>query len=257
MTTLQDQAHALVEGPAAILRKDLNADSHELAHQVPEVRGAVQNAQPSSSNAEVVRDIGWHKAKVEIPDPLIGGYTNGELFQFIRRFNKDVFDVRAVPMEIARGLDLNDAWSQDHATDKLTLHLERIYLTVVLGFASLGKQVSRLRSWKETRRTSAFCAVYFTAWLLDLLIPLVLGTLILVVSSVGARNALFPPAPRALVNIMTGGIQKPQAGQLGTNDTLTGAPEKQPGEAMEEEAANFVDNVRHNLQRAIGMHSKP
>ncbi|KAK5445269.1 hypothetical protein LTS15_010050 [Exophiala xenobiotica] len=257
MATLQDQAHALVEGPAAILRKDLNADSHELAHQVPEVRGAVQTAQPSSSNAEVVRDIGWHKANVEIPDPLIDGYTNGELFQLIRRFNKDVFDVRAVPMEIARGLDLNDAWSQDHATDKLTLHLERIYLTVVLGFASLGKQVSRLRSWKETRRTSAFCAVYFTAWLLDLLMPLVLGTLILVVSSVEARNALFPPAPRALVNIMTGGIQKPQAGQLGTNDTLTGAPEKQPGEAMEEEAANFVDNVRHNLQRAIGMHSKP
>jgi hypothetical protein len=88
MATLQDQAHALVEGPAAILRKDLNADSHELAHQVPEVRGAVQTAQPSSNNAEVVRDIGWHKANVEIPDPLIGGYTNGELFQFIRRFNK-------------------------------------------------------------------------------------------------------------------------------------------------------------------------
>ncbi|KAK5469106.1 hypothetical protein LTR55_011370 [Exophiala xenobiotica] len=99
--------------------------------------------------------------------------------------------------------------------------------------------------------------VYFIAWLLDLLMPFVLGTLILVVSSVEARNALFPPAPRALVNIMTGGIQKPQAGQLGTNDTLTGAPEKQPGEAMEEEAANFVDNVRHNLQRAIGMHNKP
>ncbi|KAK5188541.1 hypothetical protein LTR92_011426, partial [Exophiala xenobiotica] len=257
MATLQDQSHVLVEGPAAILRKDLNADSHELAHQVPEVRGAVQTTQPSSSNAEVVRDIGWHKANVEIPDPLIGGHTNRELFQFIRRFNKDVFDVRAVPMEIASGLDLNDAWSQDHAADKLTLHLERIYLTVVLGFASLGKQVSRLRSWKETRRTSAFCAVYFTAWLLDLLMPLLLGTLILVASSVEARNALFPPAPRALVNIMTGGCQKPQAGQLGTNDTLTGAPEKQPGEAMEEEAANFVDNVRHNLQRAIGMHNKP
>ena len=87
--------------------------------------------------------------------------------------------------------------------------------------------------------------------------PLVLGTLILVVSSAEARNALFPPAPRALVNIRTGRIQKPQAGQLGTNDTLTGAPEKQPGEAVEEEAANFVNNVRHNLQRAVGMHNKP
>ncbi|KAJ6003855.1 hypothetical protein N7540_013137 [Penicillium herquei] len=57
--------------------------------------------------------------------------------------------------------------------------------------------------------------------------PLALGLLILVVSSIDARKVLFPPAPRSLVNIRTGGIQKPQAGVLGTNDTLTGAPEKQ------------------------------
>jgi hypothetical protein len=88
-----------------------------------------------------------------------------------------------------------------------------------------------------------------------MLMPLALGLLTLVVSSVQARNAIFPPAPRALVNIRTGGIQKPQAGLLGTNDTLTGAPEKQPREAIEEEAANFVDNVRHNFQRAVGMHN--
>ena len=70
-----------------------------------------------------------------------------------------MFDVKAVPIESASGLDLNDGWSQDHAKDKLTLNLQRIYLTVILGFASIGKQISRLRSWKETRRTSAFCAV--------------------------------------------------------------------------------------------------
>lgn len=89
-----------------------------------------------------------------------------------------------------------------------------------------------------------------------MILPVVLGTLIMVVSSVEARNALFPPAPRALVNITTGSFQKPQAGQLGTNYTLTGAPEKQPGEAIEEEAANFVTNLRHNIQKALGMHSK-
>lgn len=76
----------------------------------------------------------------------------------------------------------------------------------------------------------------------------------MVVSPVEVRNILFPSAPRALVNIRTGGIQKPQAGLLGTNDTLIGAPEKQPHEAIEDEAANFVDNVRHNIQRAVGMH---
>lgn len=97
---------------------------------------------------------------------------------------------------------------------------------------------------------------YFTAWSLDLLLPLFLATLVLLVSSEEVRDILFPQAPRALVNTSTGGIQKPQAGQLGTSDTLTGAPEKQPGEAVEEEAAKFVDNLRHLIQRAIGMQEK-
>jgi hypothetical protein len=88
VATLHDQPYALVEGAVEALRKDFNADSHELASKVPGVRGAVQTGFHSGSNAEVPRDIGWHKADVEIPDPLIGGYTNGELFAFIRRFNK-------------------------------------------------------------------------------------------------------------------------------------------------------------------------
>jgi hypothetical protein len=98
--------------------------------------------------------------------------------------------------------------------------------------------------------------VYFTAWFFNLIMPLVLGALIAIVSSPEARNTLFPPAPRALVNIKTGGLQKPQAGKLGTDDTLTGAPEKQPYEGIEEEAANFVNNIRHNIQKAVGMHKE-
>ena len=77
-----------------------------------------------------------------------------------------------------------------------------------------------------------------------------------IIASPAARDVLFPPVPRALVNIGTGDIQKPPAGQLGTMDTLTGAPEKQEGEAVEEEAANFVTNLRHLVMRTIGMHEK-
>ena len=50
--------------------------------------------------------------------------------------------MEAVSPYVARGLDLNDAWSDEYATDKLTLHLQRLYLSVVLGFASFGKHVS-------------------------------------------------------------------------------------------------------------------
>lgn len=88
LATLRDQADASIESPIEVLKKDLNAESHELAYEVPEAPGAIQTEYPSDGNPEVVRDIGWHKATIEIPDPLIGGYTNGELFAFIRRFNK-------------------------------------------------------------------------------------------------------------------------------------------------------------------------
>jgi hypothetical protein len=88
LATLRNQAFASMEGSIEILRKDFNADSHELAYEVPEARGATQTEYPKCSNAGITRDIGWHKTNIEIPNPLIDGYTNGELFAFIRRFNK-------------------------------------------------------------------------------------------------------------------------------------------------------------------------
>jgi len=87
-----------------------------------------------------------------------------------------------------------------------------------------------------------------------MLVPLFLGILILIITSPDARDIMFPPAPIALININTGEAQIPPAGQLGTSNTLTGAPEKQEGEAVEEEAANFVNNLRHVTMRAVGMH---
>ena len=56
-------------------------------------------------------------------------------------------------------LDLTEGWEDDHAAQKMSLNLERIYLTVVLGMASVAKHVARFRSWKETRRTAISCLV--------------------------------------------------------------------------------------------------
>ena len=57
------------------------------------------------------------------------------------------------------------------------------------------------------------------------------------------RSQLFPPAPIALVDKDTGGVQKPKAGVLGSHDSITGAPEKFKGEAAEQEASNLVASV--------------
>lgn len=47
---------------------------------------------------------------------------------------------------------------------------------------------------------------------------------------------MFPPAPIALVDKDTGGVQKPKAGVLGSHDSVTGAPQNFKGEAAEQEA---------------------
>lgn len=238
------------------IQKELNPDSHGIARQNPTIQGAVTQHQiPGILDGRTITDIGWHKDPTMIPDPLIRGYTNGEVFSYVRRFNKDVFDVRSVPMEVTSGLDLNESWAPDYVTEKIPLQLQRLYLTYALGVASLIRHVSRLRSWHETQRTASFCAVYAVAWLLDMLVPTVLALLIALICSKEARDTLFPPAPLALVDISKGTLKKPQAKEgLGTSNTLTGAPEKQEGEAREQEAANFADNIRHLITRSIGMH---
>jgi hypothetical protein len=70
-----------------------------------------------------------------------------------------------------------------------------------------------------------------------------------------SREILFPPAPLALVSATTGGIQKPKAGVLGSTDSATGAPENHKGEAVEAEAANFVNSIASvALSSASGKH---
>jgi hypothetical protein len=64
-------------------------------------------------------------------------------------------------MEVTSGLDINEAWAPDYVTEKVPLQLQRLYLTYVLGLASLIRHISRLRSWRERRRTATFCAVSF------------------------------------------------------------------------------------------------
>ena len=118
-----------------------------------------------------------------------------------------------------------------------------------------GKHIVRLRSWRETQRTAWFCAVYFAAWFLDILVPVLSLTAVALIAYPPIRPIMFPPAPIALVSASTGGIQKPKAGTLGSHDSATGAPENHKGEAVEQEASNFVTGIASiALSSATGKH---
>lgn len=153
------------------------------------------------------------------------------------------------------GLDLYVADEEEFSPDKLRANIERLYMTVIVGMVGFGKHIARLRSWRERNRTLAFMGVYFVAWILDFLLPTILSFVIVLILYPSSRNYCFPPVPMSLIDGKTGAFKKPAAGVLGSDDSLTGAPEKHQGEAVEQEASNFVNGFTSiALSSASGKH---
>lgn len=232
---------------------DAPSDSHALANADHEEKGHAQQEHDGGG----VRDLGWNEHPNDVPMPLVGGLPNEELWALVRRFNKQMYHVRATNATLLGGLDLNIVEDEEFSPDKLRSNLERLYMTIIIGFMGGGKHIARIRSWREPRRTSAFFAAYLVAWLFNFLVPLFFTILIALIAYPPSRSYLFPPAPLALVDSKTGGVQSPSAGVLGSHDSATGAPEKHKGEAVEQEASNFVTGIGHiALSSAAGKHDQ-
>ncbi|EOO04244.1 hypothetical protein UCRPA7_226 [Phaeoacremonium minimum UCRPA7] len=224
-----ETANTLMEDPSL---------SHALATDDHDEKGLAQQ-----DHDEEVMDLGWNEKKQDIPTPLVGGMDNEELWLLVRRFNKQMYHVKAIPNPVPGGLDLNIADEEEFSPDKLRANIERLYMTVIVGILGVVKHIGRLRSWRETRRTAGFASAYFIAWIFDLIVPLIAATLVALIAYPPSRGFLFPPAPLALVDSKTGGVQKPKSGVLGSHDSATGAPENHKGEAVEQEASNFVNGI--------------
>lgn len=166
-----------------------------------------------------------------------------------------MYHVKALAEPPLAGLDLNIADEEEFSPDKLRANIERLYMTVGIGMVGLWKHIARLRSWRERNRTLAFGGVYFLAWAIDILIPTIIAFLIILIVYPPARSYCFPAAPIALIDSKTGGVKKPAAGVLGSDNSLTGAPEKHQGEAVEQEASNFVNGFTSiAISSAAGKH---
>ena len=128
------------------------SDSHALANAQHEEKGAVQKNQKEGE----VRDMGWREQPTDV---LVGGLPNEELWTLVRRFNKQMYHVKATKDPLLGGLDLNIVDEDEFSPDKLRANVERLYMTVIIGMMAFGKHIARLRSWREPRRTAAFCTV--------------------------------------------------------------------------------------------------
>lgn len=140
------------------------SDSHALATASHDVQGAVQR---NSTDGEV-RDMGFQTSPV--PKELVGGLNNEELWTLVRRFNKQMYHVRATSETLLGGLDCNIVDEDEFSPDKLRANVERLYMTVIIGMMGVGNHVIRLRSWRERKRTGAFAAVGSISLLLLILL---------------------------------------------------------------------------------------
>ncbi|GAA95722.1 hypothetical protein E5Q_02379 [Mixia osmundae IAM 14324] len=241
--------HADSDGLAAPIKTSIEGINAKRASQDHEhVDLAEKRAQEGKDEKDViaaktdpVEDLGW-EPDVDAPAPLVQGVSNDQLWILLRRFNKQMYHVKALEAPPMQGLDLNIADEEEFSPDKLRATIERLYMTVIVGMTAFAKQIARLRSWQEPRRTTAFAVAYTFAWIFGKLGPLFVCLLLLLIVHPPARVYLFPPAPLALIDASTGKRKQTASGELGSKDSLTGASEEFKGEAVEQEASNFVNS---------------
>ena len=78
-----------VEAPEIVEahEEEMPTDSHDLANADHDEKGA---AQLNHGQTEV-KDLGWNDHPTDVPNPLVGGLPNEELWTLVRRFNKVSF----------------------------------------------------------------------------------------------------------------------------------------------------------------------
>ncbi|KAJ5695465.1 hypothetical protein N7536_005877 [Penicillium majusculum] len=209
----------------------LDDESHDLI-QTPEELGPLHALSPRPANTQ------WKASSQAVEETLAKGLSNEDLWMLIRRFNKQIYHVKAVHDTAALNLDLNRTENEQFPPEKLRMTLERFYISVVVGVTEFFRHITRLRSWKEPARTTIFCAGYFVAWAVDLLVPTILGIVVALIMVPPVRILLFP----GLAKTDGSNGSSPPEGQVQSEDSLTGAPEHHKGEAAEQEAKNMVDS---------------
>lgn len=228
---------------------DSPTSSHALASETVRIAPGEDSVQHPKGAAQFehddveVKNLGWNEQARNVPVPVVGGLTNEDLWTLVRRFDKQVFHVKKIEERPLADLDMNIADDEEFSPEKLRAQLERLYMVVLVALFSFWKHIVRLRSWRERRRSAAFLSVYTLVWLLDLIVPTIAAFLMVLILYPPSRSYCFPPVPPSLIDSTTGGLQKPPAGLLASEGSVTGAPEKHEGEAVEQEAHSFVNSI--------------
>ncbi|KAJ5638265.1 hypothetical protein N7490_008144 [Penicillium lividum] len=214
----------------------------ELSNEDDSLVQAPESGPIQSINPRPLPKTQWKSSSRTVEENLAQGLSNEDLWMLIRRFDKQIYHVRAVQDAKAQNLDLNRVDTERFPPEKLRITLERFYTSVVVGVIEFFRHITRLRSWKESGRTTVFCIVYFVSWALDFLVPTICVFFISLIMVPSARAWMFPSTPETLDSEVPS-AKNPGMEQPESLDSLTGAPETHKGEAAEQEARNLIDSL--------------
>ncbi|KAG6016110.1 hypothetical protein E4U43_004239 [Claviceps pusilla] len=244
------RSHALAQDNAGEmnLQEPQPQQQHHAAQQPAEHTAADAQDKPTAWTTDESAAQTW---------PVLSNLTNQQLWALIRRFNRQVFAVRTIdntPGPLT-AMDMNVGVVDDLSPERLRAHIERLYMTVLVSLYASYKHVVRLRSWREKQRTMLFLVGYAVAWQTRTLMAAMTAFVMILIVYPPARAWCFPPAPPSLIDADTGGVKSPLSGEL-ASDSVTGAAEMHPGEAVEQEAHNFMKSITE-LVMTIGAGQHP
>ncbi|KAJ5946934.1 hypothetical protein N7454_003773 [Penicillium verhagenii] len=175
----------------------------------------------------------WKSASRTVEENLAKGLSNEDLWMLVRRFDKQIYHVRAVQDAKTQPLDLNRVDSERFPPEKVAHH---------------PRAVLHLRGCRSYRVLSAYYTlavmerVYFTCWAFDILVPTICGVMVSMIMIPQVRAWIFPATTETL-NSEIPSARNSVTGQPESLDSLTGAPEAHKGEAAEQEARNLIDSL--------------
>ncbi|GLI81629.1 hypothetical protein PoHVEF18_010014 [Penicillium ochrochloron] len=109
------------EGPGELE----DSDSYDFPQ--PPTRGSTESVNRSQQS------IQWKPSSRTVEETLAEGLSNEDLWLLIRRFNKQIYHVKAVQDSTSRKLDLNRVEDEQFPPEKLRMTIERFYTSVIVG----------------------------------------------------------------------------------------------------------------------------
>ncbi|CED85520.1 Protein of unknown function DUF3292 [Phaffia rhodozyma] len=194
---------------------------------------------------------------------VVMGLEDDQLWSMLRRFDRQVNHALSPPHHLPEGQpDMRRSVlpTVPYNSDLVKSNLERCYGTAGVSGIRFFREMARLMSWApgEQKRTGAFCAAYFTAWIFHQTTPLILLLLMTLVLYPPSRAYLFPPLPPPSGQPLSATDPTNRRGDESLVDVSHPQKHRSKHEQIEQQSLEFTKSIEKlGIRVLLGSKHKP